>query len=164
MARRIAERICINCNSPYTPASTAQKYCKNCVTECRKKSAIERKRRNYNLRPDYYRAKERERSYNRRSTDIKKVLLQSIKERCAEKNLEFNITAKDIVVPEICPVLKTEFKVRTPAAISVDRIDSSKGYIKGNIQVISRKANTMKNNATKEELLKFADWVYNFYG
>lgn len=31
-------------------------------------------------------------------------------------------------------------------------IDSSKGYIKGNVWVVSKRANTIKNNATLEEL------------
>ena len=34
----------------------------------------------------------------------------------------------------------------------IDRIDSSKGYVKGNVRVISKRANTLKNNATIEEL------------
>lgn len=36
---------------------------------------------------------------------------------------------------------------------------SSKGYVKGNIWVISHLANMMKNSADKAELLKFAEWV-----
>lgn len=35
---------------------------------------------------------------------------------------------------------------------SLDRIDSSKGYVKGNVRVISARANMLKNNATVEEL------------
>lgn len=38
---------------------------------------------------------------------------------------------------------------------SLDKIDPSKGYVLGNLQVISRKANSMKSNATKEELRTF---------
>jgi hypothetical protein len=37
-----------------------------------------------------------------------------------------------------------------------DRIDSSKGLVKGNLQVISMRANKMKNKATENELLQFA--------
>jgi hypothetical protein len=46
---------------------------------------------------------------------------------------------------------------------SLDRIDNTKGYIKGNIMVISNKANTMKNNATPKELTKFARWILKIY-
>ena len=49
------------------------------------------------------------------------------------------------------------------AAPSLDRIDPLKGYVKGNIQVISTKANTMKNNATQDELVRFAEAVLKMY-
>lgn len=35
---------------------------------------------------------------------------------------------------------------------SLDRLDSSKGYVKGNVRVISKRANQLKNNATVEEM------------
>ena len=46
-----------------------------------------------------------------------------------------------------------------PYSPSIDRIDSTKGYIKDNIQVISSIANRMKWNATKEQLLTFCKGV-----
>ena len=64
-----------------------------------------------------------------------------------------------------CPVFGFEFKAadgikgcrkRSP---SLDRIDPDKGYIPGNVQIISDLANKMKQNATQEELHKFADWI-----
>lgn len=43
--------------------------------------------------------------------------------------------------------------------MSIDRIFPHLGYVKNNIQVISHKANRMKNSATLDELELFARWV-----
>jgi hypothetical protein len=83
------------------------------------------------------------------------VLFLQIKSRCKKRNIPFNIEESDIVIPEKCPVLGIDiffgakhFCYNSP---SVDRIDNDKGYIKGNIMVISYRANTLKNNGTLEE-------------
>ena len=81
---------------------------------------------------------------------------------------EFNIEPTDIVIPTHCPYLNVELLTDTknnlsPNYYSIDRIDSSKGYIKGNIQIISRLANTMKNNATEEQLITFAKNILKIY-
>lgn len=97
-------------------------------------------------------------------------LVQVAKARAKQRGLEFNLDYSDVVVPDICPILgiPMEVHVNTGAggkdnSYSLDRIDSNKGYIKGNVQVISHKANSMKFTATKEELLKFANWIQETY-
>ena len=68
------------------------------------------------------------------------------------KKLPFNIEITDIIIPEICPVLgikieinEGKYKDNSP---SLDRINNSLGYIKGNISIISWRANKLKNDGT----------------
>lgn len=90
------------------------------------------------------------------------------KRRATEKGLDFNIEPSDIVIPERCPLLNVPFingtKGNYEFTPSLDRIDPTKGYIKGNIWVITKKANSMKNSATKEELLTFVDNIIKYFG
>jgi len=67
--------------------------------------------------------------------------------RANKKSLACNIELSDIVIPETCPVLLT--KMKHP---SLDRIVPLLGYTKGNVRVISNRANMLKNNATVTEM------------
>lgn len=88
-------------------------------------------------------------------------MLDRAKRRAKEKNLEFNLEITDIIIPEKCPVFNKKFIIgsNNNYSPSLDRIDNSKGYIKGNVQVISRKANTIKSNATPEEVMLVAKFM-----
>ena len=72
--------------------------------------------------------------------------------------LEFDITEEDIPLPALCPVFGFPLIVgdgnpcNNPDKPSVDRFDNSKGYIKGNVRVISTRANILKKDATVEEI------------
>lgn len=85
--------------------------------------------------------------------------------RAKDKGLEFTICKEDIVIPDICPYLGIPLVKHRKRGDSrrdiatLDRIDPAKGYTKDNIEVISWLANTMKNNATKDLLIKFAKEV-----
>ncbi len=88
---------------------------------------------------------------------------RKIKQRAKENNIPFNITEQDIIdiIPKDskCPVFKTTFEYKNKdTGMSLDRIIPENGYIKGNIQIISNLANRVKQDATREELLKLADW------
>jgi hypothetical protein len=96
-----------------------------------------------------------------------KNLFQLARHRALKKGIEFNIEISDIVIPETCPILGLPIKKlidgNRDLSPSLDRIDNAKGYIKGNIQVISFKANAMKLTANKDELINFANWIKNNY-
>ena len=81
---------------------------------------------------------------------------------------EFTITPEDIMIPEYCSYLGLKLTFRERRGIedsgySLDRIDNRKGYIPGNIEVISDLANRMKQNATKEQLITFANSIRSRY-
>jgi hypothetical protein len=74
---------------------------------------------------------------------------------------EFATYCKSIA-PTHCPILGIELTrgdQTLTSNFSIDRIDNSLGYIKGNIQIISNRANRLKSDASKEELYKLAKWV-----
>ena len=88
----------------------------------------------------------------------------SLKKRAKLKGFDFDITLDDIPpIPEICPVLGIPIisndgkSAPTDNSPSVDRIDSTKGYIKGNIRIISNRANRIKSDATVDELRKILE-------
>lgn len=85
-------------------------------------------------------------------------LFQACRGSAKKRNLEFNISIEDIIIPSHCPYLGIELtnilgEGQVQSNASVDRIDSSKGYIKDNIQVISLRANILKGNSNIEQLL-----------
>lgn len=86
-----------------------------------------------------------------------KFLYNSCKQRAKKLGIPFEVSPEEIIVPEVCPVLKQPLVFATRHSPSVDRIDNSKGYVKGNIVVISQLANKMKNCATEEELRLFCE-------
>ena len=82
-------------------------------------------------------------------------LLSSIKCRCKRDNIPFNLEEADIVIPDACPLLGIKLEFRSgnwENSPSIDRIIPSLGYVKGNVWIISMRANRIKCNATLEEL------------
>ncbi len=94
--------------------------------------------------------------------DAKKILYSNAKQRAKKSNIPFTITKEDIEIPDTCPVfgfpLKREDRETWMNAPSIDRIDNTKGYIKENIIVVSRRANILKKDATIDELQKLSEY------
>ena len=108
--------------------------------------------------PDKWHAITRKCDQKRYQTTARRTraLLSHAKASAKHRGLDFNIDQSDVVIPDRCPVFDI---LLDPAAgphahnlPSLDRIDSSKGYIKGNVWVISWRANKVKTDSTLEEL------------
>ena len=83
-------------------------------------------------------------------------MLAQAKSRAKKMGLPFDLREEDISIPEFCPLLglkleRAEGKAK-PNSPSLDRIRPERGYVRGNVWIISFKANTIKNNSTLEEL------------
>jgi uncharacterized protein YlaI len=91
------------------------------------------------------------------------IMCQSAKHRAKRDGVPFEITAKDIVIPEFCPVfgmkLEQGNRQNHENAPSLDRIICEKGYVRGNIRVISHLANMLKSKATARQLRLLADYI-----
>ena len=91
-------------------------------------------------------------------------LWSAAKERANKSGIAFDIELDDIVIPETCPVLGIPIDIklgrgrRNSDSPSLDKFIPALGYIKGNVHVISWRANRMKSDGTPEEWQKIAEW------
>lgn len=95
--------------------------------------------------------------------NLEKWMRMQAKTRAKKLGLPFNLEHTDIVIPQVCPILGIPIfrqkGKRTINSPSLDRIIPEYGYTKGNIQVISDKANRIKNDASIEELILIGIWA-----
>lgn len=83
------------------------------------------------------------------------------RQRATKKGIPFNITWEDIPeIPIKCSILNIELSKGTRGKCSnspsLDKINPIKGYVKGNIRIISHRANQLKSDGTPEELMLVA--------
>ena len=95
------------------------------------------------------------------AANLERGILGRAQQRAKKLGLDFNLELLDIVIPETCPllgiVLERKTGIQADSTPSLDRIDSSLGYVKDNVWVISWRANNIKRDATLEELKKLVD-------
>lgn len=94
-----------------------------------------------------------------------KSLCLSARNRSRIQNIPFDLTPEDIIIPDVCPVLGIPMEFaegkRTDGTPSLDKIVKELGYVRGNVAVISWRANRLKNDATLEELEKLTEYTRN---
>ena len=97
--------------------------------------------------------------------------INAARARAKKKGIEFNLDESDFQIPTHCPILGTELR-QTWGNVneqsteshcpSIDRIDNSKGYIKGNVAIISNAANRMKSSLTYQEIESFCKNIMRY--
>ncbi len=97
-----------------------------------------------------------------------RIYLNKVKQRLKSFHSDKELTIDEIYLKEvwdgqngICPYTNLKMELRDysnpsiPTSASLDRIDSSKGYIRGNIEFVCMSINFAKNDFSKDEIVKF---------
>ncbi len=93
----------------------------------------------------------------------KRSKYQAKKYNAKRAGYEFELEFGDIEFPTHCPILGIELdyfaETRQENSVSFDKVDPSKGYTRGNVIILSWRANRIKNDGTAEEHRQIADYL-----
>lgn len=170
MGKQVITRNCLHCGKIYTVhtsdnikiASKIHYFC----AECTQILSTTEKKRIKREKVEGYHEKQKQQRKASWLRNYKQSMITKARQRAKKYNFEFNLSVDDIDIPEICPILEVPLQIGTKGdyeySPSLDRIDNTKGYIKGNVRVISKKANSMKNSATMDELKTFCKNILRY--
>lgn len=151
MRKKLESSSCSFCNAPIPKKGRVDRiYCsKKCRTKAQQKLYVIR-----------HADKEQARRLAQDMIPAQRMFYR-VKARAKNLNIPFNLDKEDILIPETCPVLGIAIdpwprnsKRNRPDSPSLDRIIPEEGYVKGNVRVISNRANLLKSNASSEEMFK----------
>lgn len=133
----------------------------------KEKQRIRSKKHYENNKESYlYRARKK-RNYDKAKLTPAELIFNRTKGTSKQRGIPFDLEIEDIIVPEVCPYtgLTLCFGTGHPQrnSYSLDRIDNTLGYVKGNVEVISYLANRMKQDASVGEQIRFAKEVLRRY-
>lgn len=96
---------------------------------------------------------------------LRKVILRAAKRRSKKKNLEFNLSLGDLInlKNNTCPILGHEILYKSGVdhkrSASLDRIDPNKGYVPGNVKIVSYEGNSLKNRNDFKSTVKMLNYI-----
>lgn len=124
---------CLQCGSTENLLSKRQNVCSDCNKSHLKQSRLDNPKRH---------------------------IIYRIRGNAKIRGIECSITEADLpAIPEYCPVfpwIKLVYEVgngRSDGSVSLDRINNSIGYVRGNVRFISNLANTLKSSMTDEQMI-----------
>lgn len=109
-----------------------------------------------------YQPRDTERQRRKRAEDPIRFMVYAAKARAKQQDVAFDLSPQDLTIPNVCPVLgillERNNTRQNDGSPTIDRIIPRNGYVRGNVIVVSAKANRIKNNATVEEIQQVADF------
>jgi len=94
---------------------------------------------------------------------IRGYIIRNSKYTAIRRDIYFDLKYTDFEIPEYFPILNIKLSYmqesdgNSPHHATLDRIDNSNGYVKGNVIIMSRLANSMKNQADFNQLTMFCN-------
>ena len=93
---------------------------------------------------------------------------RSKRAECKQKGILYNLTPQYLeeLWTGTCPIFGVSLikgSGQTETSPSIDRIRPDLGYVKGNVQFISARANRIKYNASAGELRQIADYIDKYF-
>ena len=102
------------------------------------------------------------------SNEHVRIMLRDAKLRSKKKKTKVTLTKEDIkkMAVQHCPILGIKLIIGSQDwfnSPSLDRIDNNKGYTKDNVIMVSHMANSIKNQATPDQILKVGKFYKKLY-
>jgi len=136
------------------------------VTEEEKKAAEKARQREYGIRHrEKLKQKHRDSNKRRKLKDPIGFLLIDARRRAKRRNIDFNLDPSKLTLPECCEVCGVAMKLFSGRkfksdAVSLDRLDNSKGYIDSNVKFICLDCNRWKSDCTESSRFRaIADYM-----
>jgi hypothetical protein len=155
------------CNHCYRERARKWRDANRDYVNARARRYAERDREGYNAKQRARRLSDldRYRAYctAARNRNLAKFMLGAARKRARQFGLPFALTESDVVIPSHCPVLGIPLArgdgARTDASPTLDRIEPARGYVAGNVAVISWRANRIKSDGSLSELERIVAWM-----
>lgn len=146
-------KTCEHCNRPFTCRTTMSKYCSQACRQASWRGIANKYRATHwlecLLRNSKFRAGRRKEPHD---LDIKYLqdMLTAQQNKCSKTGVPFIISVEKGI------------RGRSPWSLSIDRIDSARGYIKGNIQLVCLMYNLCKGTWTDGDVRQFTKAVQDY--
>jgi hypothetical protein len=98
------------------------------------------------------------------ATHPRRIMVKHARQRARAASVPFDIHEGDFEIPSVCPVLGIALchgrgrRGPTDSSPTLDRIVPALGYVRGNVIVVSWRANRLKSDATIDELARILDF------